>query len=68
MAGDFNADSAKAWVQKYFGSIPRSPAAIHAPGGPAHHAHEGQRTGGGRPRAVAARVLHLARREVVLRR
>ncbi len=31
IAGDFNADSAKAWVQKYFGSIPRSLATITRP-------------------------------------
>ncbi len=35
IAGDFNADSAKAWVQKYFGNIPRSPAAITRPVVPA---------------------------------
>lgn len=27
IAGDFHADSAKAWVRKYFGSIPRNPDA-----------------------------------------
>lgn len=31
IAGDFNADSAKAWVQKYFGHIPRSLATITRP-------------------------------------
>jgi zinc protease len=35
IAGDFNADSAKAWVQKYFGHIPRSPSAITRPVAPA---------------------------------
>lgn len=31
IAGDFNADSAKAWVQKYFGHIPPSLATITRP-------------------------------------
>lgn len=35
IAGDFNADSAKAWVQKYFAHIPRSATAITRPVAPA---------------------------------
>jgi zinc protease len=31
IAGDFNPDSAKAWVQKYFGNIPRNPQAPERP-------------------------------------
>ena len=35
IAGDFNPDSAKAWVQKYFGPIPRGTMAITRPVAPA---------------------------------
>jgi zinc protease len=35
IAGDFNPDSAKAWVQKYFGQVPRSAAPITRPVPPA---------------------------------
>jgi zinc protease len=35
IAGDFNPDSAKAWVRKYFGPIPRNPQAPERPVVPA---------------------------------